>query len=86
LIDGEATAFIGAEPHQRTDARVAQIDDLVKALGANTGISTSEVSRICAEQVASFAAEAIALKSHDYTRRPKATPCERTQPTAARRS
>ncbi len=117
LIDAEATAFIGAEPHERTDARVTQrngtrsktittaagdldlsitklrtgsffpsllerrrridqapfavimeayvngtsvrkVDDLVKALGADTGISKSEVSRICAdldEQVASFA-------------------------------
>ena len=24
LIDAEATAFIGAEPHERTDARVTQ--------------------------------------------------------------
>jgi putative transposase len=117
LIDAEAAAFIGAEPHERTDARVAQrngtrsktittaagdvdlsitklrqgsffpsllerrrridqalfavimeayvtgtsvrkVDDLVKALGADTGISKSEVSRICAdldEQVAGFA-------------------------------
>jgi transposase-like protein len=34
-----------------------KVDDLVKALGADTGISTSEVSRICAgldEQVATF--------------------------------
>jgi hypothetical protein len=108
LIDAEATAFIGAEPHERTDARIAQrngsrsktistaagdldlsitklrtgsffpsllerrrridqalfavvmeayvtgtsvrkVDDLVKALGADTGISKSEVSRICAD-------------------------------------
>ena len=117
LIDAEATAFIGAEPHERTDARITQrngtrsktittaagdldlsitklrqgsffpsllerrrridqalfavimeayvtgtsvrkVDDLVKALGADTGISKSEVSRICAdldEQVADFA-------------------------------
>jgi transposase-like protein len=117
LIDPEATAFIGAEPHERSDARITQrngtrsktittaagdldlsitklrtgsfflsllerrrrvdqapfavimeayvtgtsvrkVDDLVKALGADTGISKSEVSRICAdldEQVASFA-------------------------------
>jgi transposase-like protein len=37
---------------------VRKVDDLVKALGADTGISKSEVSRICAdldEQVASFA-------------------------------
>ena len=108
LIEAEATAFIGAEPHQRTDARTNQrnghrprllstpagdvelaipklrsgsffpsllerrrridralfavvmeayvhgvstrkVDDLVKALGVGTGISKSEVSRICAE-------------------------------------
>ena len=117
LIDAEANAFIGAEPHERTDARLAQrngtrsktiitaagdvdlsitklrqgsffpslferrrridqalfavimeayvtgtsvrkVDDLVKALGADTGISKSEVSRICADlddQVAGFA-------------------------------
>ena len=117
LIDAEATAVIGAEPHERTDARTAlrngtrsktittaagdvdlsitklrqgssfpsllerrrridqalfavvmeayvtgtsvrKVDDLVKALGADTGISKSEVSRICAdldEQVAGFA-------------------------------
>ena len=117
LIDAEATAFIGAEPHERTDARVTQrngsrsktitttagdvdlsitklrqgsffpsllerrrridqalfavimeayvtgtsvrkVDNLVKALGADIGISKSEVSRICAEldeEVASFA-------------------------------
>jgi len=117
LIDAEATALIGAEPHERSDARITQrngtrsktittsagdldlsitklrtgsffpcllerrrridqalfavimeayvtgtsvrkVDDLVKALGADTGISKSEVSRICAdldEQVASFA-------------------------------
>ena len=117
LIDAEATAFIGAEPHERTEARTTQrngtrsktittaagdvdlsitklrpgsffpsllerrrridqalfavvmeayvtgtsvrkVDDLVQALGADTGISKSEVSRICAdldEQVAGFA-------------------------------
>src|SRR6195952_32896 len=108
LIDAEATAFIGAAPFERTDARIAQrngtrprtlsttagdlslsipklrqgsffpallerrrrvdqalyavvmeaylhgvstrkVDDLVKALGADTGISKSEVSRICAD-------------------------------------
>lgn len=108
LIEAEATAFIGAGPHERTDARVAQrnghrprllstpagdveleipklrqgsffpsllerrrridralfavvmeayvhgvstrkVDDLVKALGVASGISKSEVSRICAE-------------------------------------
>ncbi|MCU1479199.1 MAG: transposase [Subtercola sp.] len=108
LIDAEATAFIGAAPFERTDARITQrngtrprtlttnagdlslsipklrqgsffpallerrrrvdqalyavvmeaylhgvstrkVDDLVKALGADTGISKSEVSRICAD-------------------------------------
>jgi putative transposase len=41
-----------------TGTSVRKVDDLVKALGADTGISKSEVSRICAdldEQVASFA-------------------------------
>ena len=108
LIEAEATAFIGAERHERTDTRTAQrnghrprllatpagdvelgipklregsffpsllerrrridralyavvmeawvhgvstrkVDDLVKALGVASGISKSEVSRICAE-------------------------------------
>jgi putative transposase len=108
LIEAEATAVIGARPHERTDTRVTQrngrrpklvstaagdvelgipklregsffpsllerrrridralyavvmeayvhgvstrkVDDLVKALGAASGISKSEVSRICAE-------------------------------------
>ena len=108
LIEAEATATIGAGPHERADTRTAQrnghrpklistaagdielqipklrtgsffpsllerrrridralfavvmeawvhgvstrkVDDLVKALGATTGISKSEVSRICAE-------------------------------------
>ena len=108
LIEAEATARIGAEPHQRTEARTTQrngyrdrlvttaagdvelripklrtgsffpsllerrrridqalfavvmeayvtgtstrkVDDLVVAMGADTGISKSEVSRICAD-------------------------------------
>jgi len=108
LIEAEATAVIGAGPHERTDSRVTQrnghrpklvstaagdvelaipklregsffpsllerrrridralfavvmeayvhgvstrkVDDLVKALGVGSGISKSEVSRICAE-------------------------------------
>src|SRR6266568_1191841 len=108
LVDAEATAFIGAEPHERTDARVThrngtrdklvatatgdptikipkvrsgsffpsllaprrrvdvalhavvmqawvegvstrKVDDLVAALGVESGISKSEVSRICAQ-------------------------------------
>jgi putative transposase len=41
-----------------TGTSVRKVDDLVKALGADTGISKSEVSRICAEldtEVATFA-------------------------------
>lgn len=41
-----------------TGTSVLKVDDLVKALGADSGISKSEVSRICAdldEQVAGFA-------------------------------
>ncbi len=108
LVDAEATAFVGAEPHQRSDARTNQrngtrdklvatatgdltvkipkvrsgsffpslltprrrvdvalhavvmqawvegvstrkVDDLVAALGVESGISKSEVSRICAQ-------------------------------------
>lgn len=115
LIEAELTAVIGAEPHQRSDARTSQrnghrpktittiagdldlqipklragsffpsllerrrrvdrslfavimeaylhgtstrkVDDLVRALGADTGISKSEVSRICAELDADVAA------------------------------
>jgi transposase-like protein len=116
LIEAEATAMIGAEPHQRTPDRITQrngyrdrilttaagdlelripklrtgsffpsllerrrridqalfavvmeayvtgtstrkVDDLVIAMGADTGISKSEVSRICADldvEVAAF--------------------------------
>jgi putative transposase len=108
LVDAEATAFIGAEPHQRSESRTAQrngtrdklvatatgditikipkvragsffpsllsprrrvdvalhavvmqawiegvstrkVDDLVAALGVESGISKSEVSRICSQ-------------------------------------
>jgi len=128
LIDAEATAFIGAEPHQRTEERITQrngtrsktlttaagdvdlsitklrqgaffpsllerrrridqalfavimeayvtgtsvrkVDDLVRALGADTGISKSEVSRICAdldEQVADFADRTLAETTFPY--------------------
>jgi len=128
LIDAEATAFIGAEPHQRTEERtnlrngtrsktittaagdldlsitklrqgaffpsllerrrridqalfavvmeayvtgtsVRKVDDLVRALGADTGISKSEVSRICAdldEQVADFADRSLAETTFPY--------------------
>jgi putative transposase len=128
LIDAEATAFIGAEPHQRTDARtnlrngtrsktlttaagdvdlsitklrqgaffpsllerrrridqalfavimeayvtgtsVRKVDNLVQALGADTGISKSEVSRICAdldEHVLDFADRSLADTTFPY--------------------
>ena len=128
LIDAEATAFIGAEPHERTDARITQrngtrsktittaagdvdlsitklrrgrssprllerrrridqalfavimeayvtgtsvrkVDNLVRALGADTGISKSEVSRICAdldEEVAAFADRSLAETAFPY--------------------
>ena len=121
LVDAEATAAIGAEPHQRTEDRITQrngtrsktvsttagdltvkipklrtgsffpsllerrrrvdqalfavvmeaylhgvstrkVDDLVAALGVDTGISKSEVSRICAgldEQVAAYDSRAL---------------------------
>jgi len=46
-----------------------KVDDLVKALGANTGISKSEVSRICAgldEQVAVFRPRDLASVDYPY--------------------
>jgi putative transposase len=128
LIDAEATAFIGAEPHERTEERITQrngtrsktittaagdvdlsitklrqgaffpsllerrrridqalfavvmeayvtgtsvrkVDDLVRALGADTGISKSEVSRICTdldEQVADFADRSLSETTFPY--------------------
>jgi len=128
LIEAEATALIGAERHERTDARTVQrnghrprtltttagdlelaipklrsgsffpcllerrrridqalfavvmeayvtgtsvrkVDDLVKALGADTGISKSEVSRICADldaEVAAFAGRSLAETAFPY--------------------
>ena len=128
LIDAEATAFIGAEPHERTQERTTQrngtrsktitttagdvdlsitklrqgsffpsllerrrridqalfavimeayvsgtsvrkVDNLVKPLGADTGISKSEVSRICAdldEEVAGFADRSLGEQSFPY--------------------
>lgn len=128
LIEAEATEFIGAGPHERTDARVVQrnghrprtlsttagdlelaipklragsffpcllerrrrvdqalfavvmeayvtgtsvrkVDDLVKALGADTGISKSEVSRICADldtEVAAFADRDLSEQEFPY--------------------
>lgn len=126
--DAEATAFIGAEPHQRTEERITQrngtrsktlstaagdvdlsitklrqgaffpsllerrrrldqalfavvmeayvtgtsvrkVDNLVRALGADTGISKSEVSRTCAdlnEQVADSADRSLAETTFPY--------------------
>ncbi len=128
LIEAEATAVIGAGPHERSDARVVQrnghrfktlstktgdlelaipklragsffpsllerrrrvdqalfavvmeayvtgtsvrkVDDLVKALGADTGISKSEVSRICADldaEVACFADRDLSTDEFPY--------------------
>jgi putative transposase len=128
LIDAEATAAIGEEPHQRTEARIAQrngyrdrlvttaagdvelripklragtffpsllegrrridqalfavvmeayvtgtstrkVDNLVVAMGADTGISKSEVSRICADldvEVAAFRDRSLADVEYPY--------------------
>jgi transposase-like protein len=128
LIEAELTSVIGAEPHERTDARLAQrnghrprvlsttagdlelripklragsffpsllerrrrvdqalyavimeaylhgvstrkVDDLVKALGVDTGISKSEVSRICAEldeEVAAFRGRSLKESAYPY--------------------
>src|SRR4051794_1858883 len=46
-----------------------KVDDLVKALGADSGISKSEVSRICAdldEQVGAFADRSLADQAFPY--------------------
>jgi len=128
LIEAELTAVIGAGPHERSEARLAQrnghrarllattagdlelripklrtgsffpsllerrrrvdqalfavvmeaylhgvstrkVDDLVKALGADSGISKSEVSRICAdldEEVAAFRDRSLAGQHFPY--------------------
>lgn len=128
LIEAELTSVIGADRHERSDARVTQrnghrpktitttagdlelripklrtgsffpsllerrrrvdqslfavimeaylhgtstrkVDDLVKALGADTGISRSEVSRICAEldiEVAAFRDRSLAEQPFRY--------------------
>lgn len=128
LIEAELTSVIGAEPHERTEARTAQrnghrprtlsttagdldlripklragtffpsllerrrrvdqalyavvmeaylhgvstrkVDDLVKALGVDTGISKSEVSRICAdldEEVAAFRGRSLKSEAYPY--------------------
>jgi transposase-like protein len=128
LIEAELTAVIGAAPHERTEARIAQrngsrprvltttagdlelripklragsffpsllerrrridqalfavvmeaylhgvstrkVDDLVRALGADTGISKSEVSRICADldaEVGAFRDRSLAEQAFPY--------------------
>jgi putative transposase len=128
LIEAELTSVIGAEPHERTDNRLAQrnghrprtlsttagdlelripklrsgsffpsllerrrrvdqalyavimeaylhgvstrkVDDLVRALGVDTGICKSEVSRICAdldEEVAAFRGRSLKEDSYPY--------------------
>jgi putative transposase len=128
LVDAEATAFIGAEPHERSDARTNQrngtrdklvataagdltikipkvrsgsffpslltprrrvdialhavvmqawiegvstrkVDDLVAALGVESGISKSEVSRICAQldgDVAAWRERSLAEQATPY--------------------
>jgi putative transposase len=128
LIEAELSSVIGADPHERSDARTAQrnghrpktitttagdlhlqipklrtgsffpsllerrrrvdqslfavimeaylhgtstrkVDDLVKALGADTGISKSEVSRICQEldvEVAAFRDRSLAEQPFRY--------------------
>jgi putative transposase len=46
-----------------------KVDDLVKALGVEAGISKSEVSRICAEldgEVATFRSRSLAHTSFPY--------------------
>ncbi|MBM7826958.1 transposase-like protein [Microbacterium aurum] len=56
-----------------------KVDDLVKALGADTGISKSEVSRICAnldEDVAAFGDRPLADQAYPYVF------CSSTRPTA----
>jgi transposase-like protein len=52
-----------------TGTSVRKVDDLVKTLGADTGISKSEVSRICSdldEQVADFADRSLAEVTFPY--------------------
>ena len=128
LIEAELTSVIGAEPHERTDARTGQrnghrprvlsttagdlelripklrtgsffpsllersrrvdqalfavimeaylhgvstrkVDDLVRALGVDTGISKSEVSRICEdldEEVAAFRGRSLKGDAYPY--------------------
>ena len=128
LIEAELTSVIGAEPHERTDARTAQrnghrartlsttagdlelripklrtgsffpsllerrrrvdqalyavvmeaylhgvstrkVDDLVKALGVDTGVSKSEVSPICAdldEEVGAFRGRSLKSDAYPY--------------------
>src|SRR6187399_1937455 len=52
-----------------TGTSVRKVDDLVKALGADSGISKSEVSRICAEldqEVGAFRDRSLANQSFPY--------------------
>ena len=52
-----------------TGTSVRKVDDLVKALGADSGISKSEVSRICADldaEVAAFADRDLAEQEFPY--------------------
>ena len=52
-----------------TGTSVRKVDDLVKALGADTGISKSEVSRICADldaEVAAFADRSLSGTAFPY--------------------
>jgi putative transposase len=52
-----------------TGTSVRKVDDLVKALGADSGISKSEVSRICAEldaEVAAFADRDLTATTFPY--------------------
>ena len=62
-----------------------KVDDLVKALGADTGISKSEVSRICADlgqEVSAFADAGVVPSS---ARRSVRRPTDRRRPTTTRR-
>jgi putative transposase len=54
-----------------------KVDDLVKALGVDSGISTSEVSRICAELDGEVAAFRPRLLAH-----PASRTCSWTPPTS----
>jgi putative transposase len=56
-------------PHQVHGTSTRKVDDLVKALGVEAGISKSKVSRICAEldgEVAAFRSRSLAHTSFPY--------------------